>query len=85
MGPTPLTLHIAASNFMFQDSGAYGRVQYSLASDHGMFVIDSETGAITVTRPLDREQTHEYLLHVLAKDSDPVKPKSSKGIVSGLQ
>ncbi|VDO60529.1 unnamed protein product [Heligmosomoides polygyrus] len=76
VGPTPLTLHIAASNFMFQDSGAYGRVQYSLASDHGMFVIDSETGAITVTRPLDREQTHEYLLHVLAKDSDPVKPKT---------
>ncbi|VDL72367.1 unnamed protein product, partial [Nippostrongylus brasiliensis] len=64
-----------------KDSGDYGRVQYSLASDHGIFVIDSETGAVTVTRPLDREQTHEYLLHVLAKDSDPVKPKSSKAMV----
>ncbi|PIO66575.1 cadherin domain protein [Teladorsagia circumcincta] len=65
-----------------KDSGAFGRVQYSLASDHGgVFVIDRDTGAITVTRPLDREQTHEYLLHVVAQDSDPVKPKSSKAMV----
>ncbi|PIO70015.1 cadherin domain protein, partial [Teladorsagia circumcincta] len=65
-----------------KDSGAFGRVQYSLVSDHGgIFVIDRDTGAITVTRPLDREQTHEYLLHVVAQDSDPVKPKSSKAMV----
>ncbi|RCN27155.1 cadherin domain protein, partial [Ancylostoma caninum] len=62
-----------------KDSGAYGRVQYSLVSDHGVFVIDSETGAITVTRPLDREQTPEYVLQVLARDSDPLKPRNSKG------
>uniref|UniRef100_A0A7I4YD34 Cadherin domain protein n=1 Tax=Haemonchus contortus TaxID=6289 RepID=A0A7I4YD34_HAECO len=65
-----------------KDSGAFGRVQYSLASDHGgTFVIDRDTGAITVTRPLDREQTHEYLLHVVAQDSDPVNPKSAKAMV----
>ncbi|KAK6741188.1 hypothetical protein RB195_009193 [Necator americanus] len=64
-----------------KDSGAYGRVQYSLVSDHGLFVIDSETGAITATRPLDREQTPEYVLHVLASDSDPIKPRSSRATV----
>ncbi|KIH55818.1 cadherin domain protein, partial [Ancylostoma duodenale] len=64
-----------------KDSGAYGRVQYSLVSDHGVFVIDCETGAITVTRPLDREQTPEYVLQVVARDSDPVKPRSSKASV----
>ncbi|KAK6055934.1 cadherin domain protein [Cooperia oncophora] len=65
-----------------KDSGQFGRVQYSLVSDHGgIFVIDRDTGAITVTRPLDREQTQDYLLHVVAQDSDPVKPRSSKAMV----
>ncbi|KAK6019489.1 cadherin domain protein, partial [Ostertagia ostertagi] len=82
-GFMPLTrwvvMVIVFADFLKKDSGAYGRVQYSLVSDHGgIFVIDRDTGAITVTRPLDREQTHEYLLHVVAQDSDPVKPKSSK-------
>ncbi|KAK5983570.1 hypothetical protein GCK32_004417 [Trichostrongylus colubriformis] len=73
---------VARVHAIDKDSGAFGRVQYSLASDHGgIFVIDRDTGAITVTRPLDREQTHEYLLHVVAQDSDPVKPKSSKAMV----
>ncbi|KAK5976301.1 hypothetical protein GCK32_015948, partial [Trichostrongylus colubriformis] len=73
---------VARVHAVDKDSGAFGRVQYSLASDHGgIFVIDRDTGAITVTRPLDREQTHEYLLHVVAQDSDPVKPKSSKAMV----
>ncbi|KAJ1372475.1 hypothetical protein KIN20_034644 [Parelaphostrongylus tenuis] len=65
-----------------KDSGIFGRVKYSLISDnYDAFVIDSETGAITVNRPLDREQTQEYSLRVLAEDSDPVKPRSSEAVV----
>ncbi|VDO27944.1 unnamed protein product [Haemonchus placei] len=81
MWPFCLVVNLRIYGYV-QDSGAFGRVQYSLASDHGgTFVIDRDTGAITVTRPLDREQTHEYLLHVVAQDSDPVNPKSAKAMV----
>ena len=41
--------------------------------------MDRKMGAITVTRALDREEKDTYVLHVLASDSDPVKPKTSKG------
>ncbi|KJH45106.1 cadherin domain protein [Dictyocaulus viviparus] len=67
-----------------RDSGAFGRVKYSLLLNHGIFLIDSETGAITVNRPLDREQNQEYLLRVLAQDSDHNKPKSSEALVRVL-
>ncbi|VDM52768.1 unnamed protein product [Angiostrongylus costaricensis] len=64
-----------------KDSGTFGRVKYSFVSGHDAFVIDSETGAITVNRPLDREKNQEYLLRVLAQDSDPIKPRSSEAVV----
>uniref|UniRef100_A0A0K0DCV7 Cadherin domain protein n=1 Tax=Angiostrongylus cantonensis TaxID=6313 RepID=A0A0K0DCV7_ANGCA len=60
-----------------KDSGSFGRVKYSFVSGHDAFVIDSETGAITVNRPLDREQKQEYLLRVLAQDADSIKPRST--------
>ncbi|CAD6197559.1 unnamed protein product [Caenorhabditis auriculariae] len=64
-----------------QDSGALGRVRYTLSDGFGVFEIDEITGVITLVKPLDRESRPEYVLHVLASDSDPVKARTAKAVV----
>lgn len=55
------------------DVGKNAQVAYSLDTDSGdraasEFVINPQTGAITTTRPLDRELVPAYLLTVTARD-----------------
>lgn len=49
------------------DSGEFGRVVYSFDSPHEPFDIDSNSGAITLTAPLDREAKAEHELTVVAR------------------
>ncbi|KRZ80520.1 Protocadherin Fat 1 [Trichinella papuae] len=52
-----------------RDLGPAGRVRYKLQSDwDGLFMIDENSGVLTVTEPLDREEQHEYSIAVLAED-----------------
>ena len=55
------------------DVGQNAQITYSLGTDggeqeHSEFVINPQTGAITTTRLLDREQVSGYLLTVTARD-----------------
>ncbi|XP_035709581.1 cadherin-23-like isoform X3 [Folsomia candida] len=53
------------------DSGNYGKITYLLdrKSSMGKFTIDSETGAIRVAEPLDREEKSSYTLVIQAWDN----------------
>lgn len=46
-----------------EDSGLNGRVSYRLEG-HSDFSIDSESGIIRTTAPLDRENMSKYILKV---------------------
>lgn len=50
------------------DAGINGKITYSLAMSFDLFKIDSDTGEITTTAPLNREVTPLYKLEVLATD-----------------
>lgn len=52
------------------DSGANGRVTYSIARGDrdGRFMIDADTGYLSVAAPLDRETAPAYVLEVHARD-----------------
>lgn len=50
------------------DVGINAKVTYSLTMTFALFKIDSDTGKITTTAPLNREVTAEYKLEVLATD-----------------
>lgn len=52
------------------DSGANGRVAYSIARGDrdGHFSIDADTGYVSVAAPLDREAIPAYVLEVRARD-----------------
>ncbi|XP_046738187.1 protein dachsous [Diprion similis] len=56
------------------DSGVNGDLRYSLVTElpaTGNFAVDSLTGALTLTRPLDREERAEYTLVLKASDRAP--------------
>ncbi|XP_045763036.1 fat-like cadherin-related tumor suppressor homolog isoform X2 [Maniola jurtina] len=52
------------------DAGANGRVAYSIArgDPDGRFVIDADTGYVSLAAPLDRETEPAYALEVRARD-----------------
>ncbi|TSX58293.1 Protocadherin-16 [Bagarius yarrelli] len=52
------------------DSGDSGRVEYRITAgdQDGDFQLDSNTGALSTSRPLDRERKDRYLLEVIAQD-----------------
>ncbi|XP_031561240.1 protein dachsous-like [Actinia tenebrosa] len=50
------------------DSSANGRLVYTIAGGNGTFLINSDTGEITTTAPLDRESTASYRLTVTVSD-----------------
>ncbi|EFN76853.1 Cadherin-related tumor suppressor [Harpegnathos saltator] len=59
-----------------RDEGRNGYVEYSLENDSLPFTLGSVDGLLRVSGPLDREQTSNYTLQVIAKDrGDP--PRSS--------
>uniref|UniRef100_A0A4W4G0C1 Protocadherin-16 n=1 Tax=Electrophorus electricus TaxID=8005 RepID=A0A4W4G0C1_ELEEL len=53
-----------------QDSGDGGRLEYRITAGDpdGDFQIDSSSGALSTSRPLDREKRHGYSLEVVAHD-----------------
>lgn len=56
------------------DNGANGDLRYSLVAEipgAGNFAVDSLTGALTLARPLDREERAEYTLVLKASDRAP--------------
>jgi hypothetical protein len=65
---SPIIANIHATDL---DEGANGLVRYSIASWNygGTFAIDPQTGALSVTAPLDFELTKQYVLTVRAQDS----------------
>ncbi|KAL1424749.1 hypothetical protein MTO96_019894 [Rhipicephalus appendiculatus] len=67
----PLGASVAAVQAVDADVGEYGRITYALdaAGTDGKFKIDRDTGVITVTMPLDREETSSYSLIVQAWDN----------------
>ncbi|XP_019718122.1 protocadherin-16 [Hippocampus comes] len=59
------------------DIGENGTVRYSiLGEDHGVFAIDSHSGAIKTLQTLDREEHQNYTLTIQARDCGPA-PLSS--------
>ena len=56
------------------DSGLNGDLRYGLVAEFpsgGSFAVDSLTGALTLARPLDREERAEYTLILKASDRAP--------------
>lgn len=52
--------------------------RYRLLGDKAeRFSVDSDTGEVFTTVPLDREQTAVYHLTLVARDSSPTEPRAS--------
>nr|CAH7723484.1 unnamed protein product [Callosobruchus chinensis] len=69
------------------DQGANGSVVYTLMDPgghqryNGTFSLDSLTGQLTTKTKLDREQTSNYEIYVIARDQG-IPPQSSTATVS---
>ncbi|XP_038595774.1 LOW QUALITY PROTEIN: protocadherin-16 [Tachyglossus aculeatus] len=65
--PGPVALHVVAHD---PDLGEAARLSYRLAGGDGRghFHLHPDTGALSVVRPLDREQKAEHALTVVASD-----------------
>ncbi|KAK2169182.1 hypothetical protein LSH36_12g31003 [Paralvinella palmiformis] len=51
------------------DAGSNGEIRYRLSEDvHGIFDVDSQTGAILTKARVDREITQQFEFHVMATD-----------------
>ncbi|ODM96856.1 Protocadherin-like wing polarity protein stan [Orchesella cincta] len=73
----PIGTTVLAVNAVDQDSGINAQIVYTLLdegdgggseSDNAAFMIDSNSGAITTTKLLDREKVPGYILTVVARD-----------------
>ncbi|ESO93788.1 hypothetical protein LOTGIDRAFT_105163 [Lottia gigantea] len=51
-----------------KDEGDNSKIDYSLSSGSSMFTIESSTGNVKVTQPLDRETRSNYSIQVMARD-----------------
>ncbi|XP_061191904.1 cadherin-23-like isoform X2 [Saccostrea echinata] len=62
---------VGTINATDRDSGRFGEIFYSMqvTNDDHSLTIDSNTGTITVLKPLDREVRDEYILYVTATDN----------------
>uniref|UniRef100_A0A8C2W4Z1 Protocadherin-16 n=1 Tax=Chinchilla lanigera TaxID=34839 RepID=A0A8C2W4Z1_CHILA len=77
--PGPVALHLVARD---PDLGEAARVSYRLATGgDGHFRLHSSTGALSVVRPLDREQRAEHVLTVVASDHGS-PPRSSTQLLT---
>ncbi|KAF7244105.1 Protocadherin-23, partial [Varanus komodoensis] len=60
------------------DEDVNGKVTYALIDDTlGAFVINRITGAITTSKPLDREKKSQYAFKAMATDSSNLGPRST--------
>ncbi|KAJ8245418.1 hypothetical protein GJAV_G00270520 [Gymnothorax javanicus] len=66
-----------------RDEGTNARVHYSIISGNlrGQFYIDSTTGVIDLSRPLDYEETREYNLRIKAQDGGRPPLINATGVV----
>lgn len=65
------------------DEGASGHVSYFLANESlGTFHVEPETGRLTSTQPLDREQRATYSFLALAVDASPLTPQSASVLIT---
>ncbi|CAL8121926.1 unnamed protein product [Orchesella dallaii] len=73
----PIGTTVLSVNAVDQDSGINAQIVYTLLdegdgggseSDNAAFMIDSNSGAITTTKLLDREKVPGYILTVVARD-----------------
>lgn len=65
-----LPLHVAQISARDDDTGAYGRVTYSIIEgERSLFKINSSNGEITALRTLDREEMDHYELTISAMDA----------------
>uniref|UniRef100_A0AAY4EM86 Protocadherin-16 n=1 Tax=Denticeps clupeoides TaxID=299321 RepID=A0AAY4EM86_9TELE len=74
--PGAVVLTVSASD---RDQGPNGQVTYGAVSEDG-FVIHPQTGVISITRALDREQQDHHTMTVYAKDGG-MPPNFAKAVV----
>lgn len=61
-----------------KDSGLNAKIRYSLLGEKvDRFKVDSDTGVITTTMTLDREETDVYYLTLMAQDCSPTEPHAT--------
>ncbi|KAI4901849.1 hypothetical protein NFI96_034596 [Prochilodus magdalenae] len=65
------------------DEGPNGEVSFSLAEDTaGTFSVDSTTGTVFLTKPLDREMRTQHTFRAMATDNCSQGPRSSVALVT---
>lgn len=61
-----------------KDEGPNAKIRYHLRGHkHERFSIDGDSGTVTTTGPLDREDTSFYHLQLVARDSSATEPKEA--------
>ena len=68
---------VVTLNATDRDSGALGKVTYSLETEAEDFALDANTGLLIVARQLDRETREFYDLTIRAVDGDSERPLSA--------
>ncbi|TRY88064.1 hypothetical protein DNTS_000043 [Danionella cerebrum] len=58
-----------------KDLGQNGVIRYSIMADTDHFAIDTETGIVTVKKPLDREAKPSFVLKIAAHDQATSEPR----------
>uniref|UniRef100_A0A8C1LUT6 FAT atypical cadherin 1a n=1 Tax=Cyprinus carpio TaxID=7962 RepID=A0A8C1LUT6_CYPCA len=58
-----------------KDLGDNGVVRYSILADTDQFSIDTETGIVTVKKPLDHEVQPSFVLKIAARDQAAAEPQ----------
>ncbi|XP_034945653.1 protein dachsous [Chelonus insularis] len=69
------------------DSGLNGDIRYELIYEFpssGSFAIDSVTGALTVTKLIDREEKSEYILSIKASDCAALSERLSSTVTAKI-
>ncbi|XP_011304986.1 cadherin-87A [Fopius arisanus] len=77
---SPAGTHVTIVKATDSDEGVFGEISYSLIGEHASdFNIGHETGEITVgaATVLDREETGEITVTVMASDGGPIKSRRS--------
>ena len=78
---TEVGVVIATLNAVDNDPSLQGKLRYSLEGVNE-FRIDSESGQLFLSSPLDYERVSDLSFVVVARDSDPYSPKSGTATVS---
>ncbi|KAK3929468.1 Cadherin-related tumor suppressor [Frankliniella fusca] len=73
--PGTVVLHAEAHDM---DEGLNAKIRYSLSGQHSeRFVVDADSGVVSLAAQLDREERAEYHLTLAAKDSSATDPRAT--------